>query len=366
MRSGSRKSRSPSPAPDGTDDGQPRKRKRNQVRQATGASHPFACLIVLHSLGCTLLIHAPPAMLQACAAVPSTTPSGSAAHASAPPAGPQTCRVPHSALAPPPLTQHCLQVLPKMARSQRCGQCDTCLNPQKKKACLVARARLVEDLNTKGDLPLSLLSEAQKPPATKQPAPKRPKAPSDTPSSPTAKKPRGLEIVGAPRPAVPIIPAALQQPGSVTLGQALAALTQGPLDHAGLEQLLEGVLTEDGRVPAQHMRRFAAIMQAAPHDKRYLLLWVLHNSRGDPAASRGLVNSPGLPTMQAWLQEAVADLAAGSNRKVVVKGLEVASHCLPLHGVSAWGERAWLRACTAGVRHGCRGDACAAVQSDLC
>lgn len=42
------------------------------------------------------------------------------------------------------------QRFPKIPRSERCGTCENCLNPQRKKACLVARARMEERMRQSG------------------------------------------------------------------------------------------------------------------------------------------------------------------------------------------------------------------------
>ena len=248
-----------------------------------------------------------------------------------------TASAPQSPPANPPAP--CLQVLPKMAKSQRCGQCDTCLNPQKKKACLVGRAQMVEDLSRKGDLPLSLLPEAGKQPGQKQgpckppasssqPPAKRAKAGpgAEAPGSPTARLGRPVESNGPPRPQVLV-----QQGGSrMSLGQALAVLTDGPYDGLMFEQQLEGLVGEDGGVSPQNVGRLAQVMRSAPRDQWQLLLLVLKLTSNVPEAAQALVHGPALPIMQAWLQEAAGDLSSSSNRNVAAKALTVAPHAVPV------------------------------------
>ena len=38
-------------------------------------------------------------------------------------------------------------ILPRIARGQRCGECHTCRNPQMKKACVTMRAKLMQVSN---------------------------------------------------------------------------------------------------------------------------------------------------------------------------------------------------------------------------
>lgn len=49
-------------------------------------------------------------------------------------------------------------IMPRITKAERCGECHTCKNPQMKKACLTVRARNVEKLGESGDLPLSMLT----------------------------------------------------------------------------------------------------------------------------------------------------------------------------------------------------------------
>lgn len=44
---------------------------------------------------------------------------------------------------------------PKIPRSQRCGSCENCLNPQRKKACLVARQRMEQQLGGQQVAPIA-------------------------------------------------------------------------------------------------------------------------------------------------------------------------------------------------------------------
>ena len=220
-----------------------------------------------------------------------------------------------------------------MAKSQRCGQCDTCLNPQKKKACLVGRAQMVEDLSRKGDLPLSMLPEAGKQPGQKQ-GPRKPPAPSsqppakrakpgpgaEAPGSPTARSGRPVEMQGLPRPQVLVQPGG----GAVSLGQAMAVLTVGPYDRLMFEQQLEGLMGKDGGVAPQNVGRLAQVMHSAPRDQWLVLLYVLELTSRVPEGAQALVHSPALPILQAWLQEAAGDLSSSSNRNVAAKALKVA------------------------------------------
>ena len=233
-----------------------------------------------------------------------------------------------------------MQLLPKVSKRARCGECDTCLNPQKKKACLSVRRQQMDDLESEGNLPLSLLPEANKQPSTGQPSPQKPaskRAPSDPPgpkrakpthptgppSSPKAKA-TPLEIRGAPRP-----PAL--QPRGLTLGQAMAAPAQGPpglaAGDARFHEQLGALMREDGVILEGMVGKMAALMQQilagenVTH-RQHVLLAMLEIIT--PSVAAVLVHTPAMGALQAWLQEAARDFSARGNQKLAVRVLKVA------------------------------------------
>ena len=69
------------------------------------------------------------------------------------------------------------QILPKIAKEDRCGYCHHCLNPKLKKACITARKQQMKSLDDKEELPLfykiadNKLDSKALPPVRAKPAP---------------------------------------------------------------------------------------------------------------------------------------------------------------------------------------------------
>jgi hypothetical protein len=55
-------------------------------------------------------------------------------------------------------------------KNQRCGKCQTCMNPRMKKACLTVRAKQEEELRRRGHLPASQQQQQRQPAGTAAPA----------------------------------------------------------------------------------------------------------------------------------------------------------------------------------------------------
>ncbi|KAL4423706.1 hypothetical protein ABPG75_001007 [Micractinium tetrahymenae] len=154
------------------------------------------------------------------------------------------------------------QRFPKIPRSERCGTCDNCLNPQRKKACLVARARMEARMKqgaTAGD---------------------------GSSGGPTA-RPRGTSA-----PAKPPAPAT-----------AVAASA----DEDPFARSLTGILASNGGVAQErHVPLLLQLVKRArtkPH--RIALLTVLQLSSGD--VLRSAVAGGLLLELQTWLSEFVAE-----------------------------------------------------------
>lgn len=85
------------------------------------------------------------------------------------------------------------QLLPKIAKEDRCGTCHHCLNPKLKKACITARKKQMKNLDEQEELPL-FYKLANNKPNSRVIQPSRPKGPQSHDIKVTTEQIQGLLV----------------------------------------------------------------------------------------------------------------------------------------------------------------------------
>ena len=167
--------------------------------------------------------------------------------------------------------------MPKVSSNQRCGHCQTCLNPRMKKACITVREKQKRQLEATGDLPLAMLADSR-------PGPKR-------------------QRQHSPEPLLRQKPAAISRPA-----QAAEQPQQQPTDTP-LSKELDSI-TEDSNdgttvlVAPVHTKRLVGLLRSTSKIKDRSTLLGLVESLDAPSMER-FTHADGLLALQTWLQEAV-------------------------------------------------------------